>query len=341
MLPAKSPRKRYKKYSRVIEVSITPHIAATLKTFSGVPLRNALKDRLGITVDRPTTARVHLYEAISGTRLSAVALHERGVAGLGSARRHAWSLFHPLTTEAAGLLLKEPGLGRTVPATFLVKRRVTAVGQRFYYLEIPGARVRLAPRVAGKPSRPARSTQTRIVIDFVKRQLRLGLYYSEADGQEIAKQLRQKVPMPVLLRALRARHDAALTQILSGDPTNALRLIHEAAPTEEMASQLLTPVLRLVGGKLSGVVTNWLMEALHRELQTRSDRFVGEFERAVQADEDGVSIIVTFDAPSILEQLRKLLRPGGIMSAPAAVGALMRQTVGSSQMDFRAGFAQL
>jgi hypothetical protein len=339
-LPANTPRKRYKKYSRVIDVSISPQIAATLKTFAGVPLRNALKDRLGVTVDRPIQARAHLYEAIPGTRLSAVALHERGVPGLGSARRHAWSLFHPLTPEAAGLLLKEPGLGRAVEAPFLIRRRVTAVGQRFYFLEIPGARVRLAPRMAGKPSRPARSTQTRITIDFVKRQLRLALYYSEADAQEISKQLRQKAPLPVLLRALRGRHDAALTQILSGEPTSALRLVHEEAPTEELATPLLAPVLRMVGGKLSGVVLTWLLEALHRELQTRYDRFTGEFERAAQADEDGVSVVVTFEAPPLLEQLRRLLKPGGIVAAPAALAALARQTVGSYQVDFRAGFAR-
>ena len=155
-LPAKTSKKRYKKYTRPFEATITPQIASTVKTFGGITLAAFLRDRLGVRVNQPVRARVHLYEAIPGTRLSIIALHERGVAGLGTARRQAWALFHPLTPEAAGLLLSEPKLGRPVPAAFLVRRRMTAVGQRFYYLEFPNAsvRVRLAPRQSGKASAP-------------------------------------------------------------------------------------------------------------------------------------------------------------------------------------------
>jgi hypothetical protein len=338
LMPQSSPRKRYKKYSRVFDVSITPQIAAAVRTFGGVPLRSFLKDRLGLTVDRPTRARVHVYEAIPGTRLSIIALHERGVAGLGSARRQAWSLFHPLTPRAAGVLLQEPGLARRVPATFLVRRRTAAVGQRFYYLEVPGARVRIIPRRAGKPSRPARSTQTRVLFDFPKKQLRVALYYSEADAQELAKQLRQKLPLPALLTALKSRHDAQLKHILSGAPTGAVRLVHETAPTEELAAPLIALALRAVGPRLADLLVTALLDALKKELETHYDRFVAALDRAAQADEDGVTIVVTFDAAPLLEQLRRVMKPGAAAAASAA--SLTRAALGGFTLDIRAGFAQ-
>jgi hypothetical protein len=339
-MPQQTPRKRYKKFSRVLDVSITPQIAAAVKTFGGHSLRSFIQDRMGVAVDRPLRARVHLYEAIPGTRLSIIALHERGVAGLGHARRHGWSLFHPLTPEAAGLLLGEPGLGRPVPPAFLVRRRVTAVGQRFYYLEIPGARVRLVPRHAGRASRPVRSTQTRVVLDFLKRQLRVALYYSEADAQELAKQLRQKLPLPALLKALKARHDVQLARMLSGIPTGAVRIVHEAAPTEELAAPMIATAMRVVGPRLSELLTTSLLDALQRELETRRDQFVAKFERATQNDQDGVTIVVCFDAPPLLEQLRRVLKPGGALAAPAAIAALPKSAIAGSQVHVHAGFAR-
>ena len=58
-----------KKYTRVPEVLLTPHVAQVVTTFGGVPLAIFLRDRLGIW-GRPVKARVHLYEAIPGTWLS-------------------------------------------------------------------------------------------------------------------------------------------------------------------------------------------------------------------------------------------------------------------------------
>lgn len=282
-LPDGTASKRYKKYSRIIEVTLTPQAVSAVKTFGGIVLRDFLKDRLGLPIGKPTQARVHIYEAIPGTWLSLIALHEKKVPGLGSARREAWSLLHPLTPEAASLLLNEPGLGGPVDPQFLARRGKVAVGQRFYYLEIPGARVRMAPRGPNKSPRPARSSQTRVVLDFPKRQLRVFVYYSEADAQKLAEYLRKRLPISAVITALKARFDVNLPKILSGDPTSAFRIIHEAAPTEQFAGPLIAQALRAVGKHLAAMLLTWLLEALKRELEARYDRFVGEFERAVKA----------------------------------------------------------
>jgi hypothetical protein len=74
--PLRNGLRRYcsKKYTRVPEVILTPHIAQVVTTFGGVPLAIFLRDRLGIW-GRPVKARVHLYEAIPGTWLSRMSKH--------------------------------------------------------------------------------------------------------------------------------------------------------------------------------------------------------------------------------------------------------------------------
>ncbi len=338
-LPDGTARKRYKKYSRILETTISPQTAATVKTFGGIALRHFVKDRLGIPTDKPIRARVHIYEAIPGTWLSTIALHEKKVLGLGSARREAWSLIHPLTPEVAGLLLNEPGLGRPVDPLFLARRGRIAVGQRFYYLEIPGARVRLAPRWPSKFPRPARSSQMRVVFDFPKRQLRVFLYHSEADAQNLAKYLRKRLPISVVIQALKAKFDVGLSQILSGGPTNAIRIIHEAELTEQFAGPLTGNVLRLSGRYLAGMLTRWLLEVFKREVESRYDRFTGEFEQAAKADADGLTLVIIFQAGPVLEKLRRLFKPEGLVSLLGIVRSLVRHKVGEYWLNIRPGFA--
>lgn len=309
-LPGGTSSKRYKKYSQIINVTIAPQTAAAVNTFGGVSLRDFLKNQLGLPVDKSIRAKAHIYEAIPGTWLSLIALHEKKVPGLGSARREAWSLIHPLTPEVSGLLFNEPGLGRPVEQQFLVRRGKIAVGQRFYYLEIPGARVQMAPRGPRKPPRPARSSQTSVALDFPKRQLRVFLYYSEADAQQLAGQLRKRLPLSALLTTLRARLDISLPKILSGEPTSSVRVIHQEAPTEQFAAPLIGGALRVVGKMLAQSMVKWVLEALKREVEARYDRFVADFEQAVKKEADGVTVLIIFQAPTLLERLHNLFKLG-------------------------------
>ena len=105
---AARPRYRYKKYSRVFLVPITRQVARAIPTADGGTIETVLLDR-GVT-NWPANAEVHLYEAMPGaTHLGHIAQFE----GEGeSPISEALSDFHPLTTEAAAMLLREPGLGR-------------------------------------------------------------------------------------------------------------------------------------------------------------------------------------------------------------------------------------
>ena len=140
MMPRSGPRHMYKKYTKVFDATIDNRIASTLTTFRGVPLAGYLKDKLGLDPTNPIKARVHIYEGIPGTKLYMINRFEK-VPGLRV--RHGYKQLHPLSVQAASLLLNEPKLGKDVDVKFTTRRHQTSVGQRFYYLEIPGAQLKL------------------------------------------------------------------------------------------------------------------------------------------------------------------------------------------------------
>jgi hypothetical protein len=128
---------RYRKYSRVFNVVVYPAAARAIMTFGGRPLSAFIRDRLGRS--GPIRARIHLYQAVPGSSLARIARAERGVAGLGSADARARSRLHPLTPMAAAALMGEPGLGREVSEAYADGTGPLAIGQRLYYLEVPGS----------------------------------------------------------------------------------------------------------------------------------------------------------------------------------------------------------
>jgi hypothetical protein len=288
-------------------------------------------------------ARVHLYQAMPGTSLGVIAHHQKNVAGLGSARRSARSLLHPLTPEAAGLLLGEPRLGRPIGPRFLARRTRIGVGQRFYYLEIPGARVRVAPgrpQRPGQPTqpgRPARSSQLCAVFDFPKRELRLGVYFSEADGQRLATLLRKRTAAPAVLATINELYEPIFKRTFV-EGSNGVRLIHEAAPTQEQAQPVIANLMRMAGPRLGDKLRDWLLEALKRELETAYDRLASEFDKVVAEEADGITLLLTFEGPTLLEQVRHLVAPATGAPATAVVEAMAGQPLGRYKLQLRSGF---
>ena len=336
-MPLRSAQKAYKKYSRVLDVTITPQAAAAVKTFGGIPLRSFLADRLGVSVTKPVQAKAHLFEAIAGTTLGLISLHEKGVPGLGSVGRAGRSLIHPLTPEAAAALFGEPGLARANGPQFTARRGKVAVGQRFYFLEVPGARVRLASRYGMKGTRPARSSQPKVVLDFPKREIRVFLYFSETDAQKLSGQLKQKAPPASLLASLKGVYDTMVKRV-SANPLGAVKVIHEAAPTESMESPLVSTVMRTIGRAVADKAREWLLDALRRELASHYDKLTAQVEKATAHEADGVTLLIAFPAP-ILEKIRKLFTPGGAFAIPGIVSSMRKEKVGQYRLDLQPGFA--
>jgi hypothetical protein len=104
---AARPTYRYKKFSRIFVVPISRQVARAVPTTDGGTLEAMLLDR-GVT-EWPAHGEIHLYETMPGSHLGHIAQFE---AETESAAAEALDELQPLTPEAAGLLLREPQLGR-------------------------------------------------------------------------------------------------------------------------------------------------------------------------------------------------------------------------------------
>ncbi|MEQ9482269.1 hypothetical protein [Coleofasciculus sp. F4-SAH-05] len=299
--PLRGRRKRYKKYSRIPEVTVTPEIARTVKTFCGVPLAVFLRDRLGLVPGRPFKARIHLYEAIPGTMLSQICKGETYVPGLGTSE--ARSQLHPLTPEAAGMLLGQAGLGRDVSPRYLDHQPTTAVGQRLYYLEIPGAYPKVMPTPEGE-SVARRASEVSVTFDFPADQLRSSIFLSEADAQSIAVRLRQRVPMGMVVALLHSVLEPKLKTALSGQFAGHVKIIHGAVTPEYARGPALRLLPQVVTERLTQQVMDWLGLFLSNHLKQHSQDFLA----ATEDFADGVTLRVRLNHPPGLSTLGRAFR---------------------------------
>jgi hypothetical protein len=293
--------KRYKKCTRIYETTITPHMARVVKTFCDVPLAEFLQDRLGLSPGREIKARVHLYEAIPGTRLSQICKSERHVPGLGTIA--AWTHLHPLTPEAAGMVFGQPGLGREVPEKYLDHQPTTAVGQRLYYLEIPEARPQVVPAAGGTP-KPRRIRQLNIRFDFPHDQIKIHLFLSEAVAQSISVKLRQKASIGSVMPHLIAIYEPRLKKIMTGKHHSHMKTIHGKVPPKGSRGRILSRLPQAVREWFIKHLIEWLGKNLTTYLQQKSPDFI----TATENPADGVTLKIVFTNPPGFAHLRKILR---------------------------------
>lgn len=283
------PRPRYKKYTRVFEVTVTAQAAARIKSFGTLTLAAFLRAQ---SVRAPVRAKVHLYEAIPGTVLSRIALLERRVPGLGSGAEAAWSQIHPLTTEAAGLLLNEPALGRNVAPTFLETRHRIGVGQRFFYLELP--------RSAGPRSQPScPPSQLNLAIDLRSSQVRVHWYLGEADAQRIVAAGPRVGPETAIQFLVGMQH--ALTSLAAG-PSRHVKLYREMTGELE-GEEFWQAALAEAGKRILALFLEELGKALLRLLKAAIVVYLNsrlaEFTSATREPACGVTLVFTFNHPGL------------------------------------------
>jgi hypothetical protein len=237
-MPRTGPAHFYKKYARVFDTTIEPQSLQAVTTFRGLPLANFLRDKYGLDPSKPVQAKVHLYEATPQTRLSRISKFEN-LPGFNAKQPRAWVQLHPLTKQAASLLLKEPGLGKEVEAKNMSNRIRVSTGQRFYFLEINGVRLRIPPvdrskhkhTGQGKPGTPVESHSGDIqgVINFIKSEISLNYYFSEEDAKSVVEKLNRNDFLGV---AMTVRHAVknVLNNMLLKNITSKVKIIHEAIP---------------------------------------------------------------------------------------------------------------
>ncbi|MCI0421649.1 MAG: hypothetical protein L0312_20890, partial [Acidobacteria bacterium] len=182
-------RKRYKRCTRAFKIRITPHMAAEVESFEGVPLSDFLQDQLGLPDGAEVEAEAHLYETLPGTTVADIARSESETPGLGASDEATVSQLHPLTHEAASVLLGKPGLGRKLPLGS--NRRNVSTGQRLFHLAIPGRRPLTVPVASGR-RRVRRLFRINVTLDGPQDQIRVCIFMSEVKAQKLAVRLRQQ-----------------------------------------------------------------------------------------------------------------------------------------------------
>jgi hypothetical protein len=300
-LTPEGPVKCYKKHTHALEVTVTPQMARQIVTWGGTPLADALRVRTG--GDEPVRAVAHLYEAIPGTRLAVIARHER-IPG------DAATAIHPLTPETAGMLFREPGLGRSVGEEFEEDPAYIAAGQRFVRLELPGAPP--GPPRASAARKVARPTQVNVTLNFrpARRQITVYLFLAEREAQEIVTRIKGGATPGAVAALLLAPARAAFERMLRGQDRAHLRPVYEDELSPRRVRRGFRRSLRVVargaGGFLRGLrLASWT----HRALVGHAG-LAREFAAAAASERDGVTVVVRLQQIPGLDALGRALRGG-------------------------------
>ncbi|WP_052690522.1 hypothetical protein [Pseudarthrobacter chlorophenolicus] len=266
------PRYRFRKYTRVFAVPITRQAARAIRWSDGGTLEGHLLDR---GVRRwPLEAEVDLYEAIPGTQFGHFTQDESTDEALGADS----SEFQLLTPEIAGLLLREPALGRPGLGGMATGglgaaghgRPRPQVGRRYFRIRSTALnRISRAKRLARR---------LHVVMEPSKRRLRVQLRLSERQAQQVLALLQPSSPsarrdLPSVLAALRGLYESRLPLLL------ASRLVrHQLAKDAAEASAPVDALLKALAASLS------------RFLSQRSAQLAA----AVAEPAHGVTITATF-----------------------------------------------
>jgi hypothetical protein len=318
----------FHKYTRTPEIEITEQLADALQSFGGSTVGAALR---AAGTPLPMRARVHMYQAAPGTTLSRLVRMDHSAAG---GHGHVpVSAVHPLTPQAAGMLLREPRLGSAVAPAWLRSRQRVAPGQRVYVLQPLGAAAGLPvgsqARAVLARTRPSRRW---IRIEPRRGQVLIGLYFSEADAQRIAASLRSGQGSVALVQALARMFRA-------GDSGTTAPSQHEggAGETAELEFEGLAPSARrrLPAGFLAALrarLQAWVLPALSAWARDNAEAF----KRAAGDPAAGVTVRIRLTSVPGFDAVRQamLARPG----APgAAVPATVPRGTPSIAIDVRPG----
>jgi hypothetical protein len=283
-------RARYRKYSRVFPVAITPQVARTIRTFGGRSLASVIATRLGPT--GTIEGRLHLYQAVPGTRIGRILRAEGRAAAFQRPGPVAVSAVHPLTREAAGALLGEPGLGREVSEAFLDRPEPVAIGQRLFYLELPTAQP--AP---GRPSGATVTFRTRSNDILVR------VFLCEADAQSVAARLRRKEPLGASLVTIARVYRPAIERTVTAPRPRMI--VGEEPEQGELTGQVLR-IGRMASHVITAALRRWVRGAIAAALVGQPDAFVA----AASNPADGVVLTVRLKNPPGFRSILAALRPG-------------------------------
>lgn len=332
--------KKYYKRGPKLRVKIDPATADQISVFAGKNLGQFLFVEKGLE-RRPIEAIAHLYEAIPGTWLSRISLHEKQVPGLGSARQEAWGQIHPLTTEAAGFLLGSAGLGRPFAAKWMNSPHKVQIGLRYFYLEILNAPT--GPRPAAGPVRPnppmgaaapilipqitappapatPQPSQINTVVDCQRNRIVVALFLAEHQAQRVAASFRSGDAGTVLFQAVTSLLDAVAQNMADGKGKH-IKVIPRA---QQLFKRRRRPVLRMAMMWFRKFFFKWLGRVFVKLVEREMEAFKTAFIKAADDAAWGVTVRVELDNPPAMEAIcaalegKLKLPPMGAVEIPKA-----------------------
>jgi hypothetical protein len=285
-MPAKSGRKRYAKYSDTIPVEISPRTASAVNTFGSGTLHDHLRDHHGLPDGHHYQGKVSLYQALPGTRTSAIARAEGFPA----------SQLHPLTPQAAGALLgQNASLGRRhTPSAYLDSRHKLHVNQRLYRIEPADGRQRHHHR--------PRSVHSELHINLQRGEIRVWVYFSEPLCQRIVADLAKGTNGAAAFAHVkklihRTTEGLKMTSVAHHLPSR----IHVISDKPHLG-QTAPSWLRHVGHQLAAKLSEWAQVQLAQYFRNSAE----EFKRACASNHDGVTLRITMTRIPGFEALRLL-----------------------------------
>ena len=198
----------------------------------------------------------------------------------------------------------------------------TFVGQRFYYLEIQGARIIPAPTITPvnnngtntPPPPPRRPSDIQGIINFNKAEVRINYFFSEADAITVGSKLQRNDYAGAAISISYAIRNT-LNGILLRDVKSKVKVIHEAMPelyleNYEPNAQQFAPLAAL-GGVAASVGKDLLVKLLEKLVEKFTAYAVkavenyfraraGEFLQAQKNNANGVTVkIIWFAIPGM------------------------------------------
>jgi hypothetical protein len=299
--------RRYKRrVGRPIVARISPYRAAGLETFDGATVGEALEEQYALAPGEETDAQVHLYEAMPGMRLADIVNGEDVIPKAVGEQ----TVLHPLTRDAATLLLGQPEMGRDPEPGETPDPTAPQAGDRFYHLEIPGRRPLTVPAAPGVHHVRHR-TRIRFLFHFPKNKIVVHLYLSEIRAQELAVKLRQNAHLGVVMQRLRRIVSGGMDRAFAGS-RGSLRIVHGSVVPGNPASAF-GRLPSLVPQVLRGRVTEWVVKGLADHLARQAQNVI----RAAEDPADGVTLVLTLADPPGFREIGEALKGGGM--APATL----------------------
>ena len=297
-------KRRCKKFSKIFRKKLSRHLLKEINTFGEASLAEFFVERMDLPIAQELEANIHLYEAMNDADLYQVSQSEVNLPGLSYESEFGYQLLHPLTPVNAGLLLGEPGLGRKIDPIFLASPRLIRPGQRFFYLEIENARPKIITDRSGGTSlrRLSEMSQT---LNFIRKQIRINLFVSERNAQEIASKLRSRQSYgPALSQTLKIFDRgmrSAFSSILIHKRTKIVHPFITPGPNSGLEFSKVVPeyIQELFKEKLK----HWVAISIGGFIKQSAQKFI----TATENEEDGVTIRIIIDNPPGFPELRKII----------------------------------